>query len=278
MAMRIDAHQHFWRYEAGEYAWIDRRMEVLRRDFLPESLAPVLSRHHMDASLAVQARPDERENDFLLQLAAGNDSIAGVIGWVDFCSPAVGDALERWSAYPKMKGYRAMVQDEPNPSEFMTRADFNAGVSALQHKGGLYELLVRSADLEAATAFCARHDQGPIVLCHMGKPDLRLESAEEWAGRLAPLAELAHVSCKLSGLITEAPWHAWRAEDLLPYMRAAIGLFGPDRLLFGSDWPVCLCSGRVDAVYRLAESALAILDEYEQDQVWGENARRIYAL
>ena len=174
-----------------------------------------------------------------------------------------------------LKGYRHQVQDEPSPSAFLEDGRFNRGVETLQRGGKVYEVLIHAKDLPAAIAFCGRHDLGPLVLDHLGKPDVRHESAAEWARRIAPLAAQEHVSCKLSGLITEAHWHGWDERDLLPYLDAALECFGPSRLLFGSDWPVCLLSGTYDQVCGLAGKATASLSEAERDAVWGGNACRV---
>ena len=235
---RVDAHQHFWRFDPAAYGWIGDDMAVLKRDFLPAELRFELDIRHIGGSVAVQAR----------------------------ASSAV------------LKGYRHQVQDEPSPSAFLEDGRFNRGVKTLQRGGKVYEVLIHAKDLPAAIAFCGRHDLGPLVLDHLGKPDVRHESAAEWARRIAPLAAQEHVSCKLSGLITEAHWHGWDERDLLPYLDAALECFGPSRLLFGSDWPVCLLSGTYDQVCGLAGKATASLSEAERDAVWGGNACRVYGI
>lgn len=275
---RVDAHQHFWRYAPADYAWMDESMAVLKQDYLPDQLAPVLQRHKMSGCVAVQARPDLSENGFLLALAEAHPMVLGVVGWLDFLAADLDLLLELGNVHPRMKGYRAMVQDAPDPAALLADERFNAGVAAVQRSGKVYELLIHAKELEAAARFCARHDKSPIVLCHLAKPDVRAGDLADWAARMAPLAALPHVACKLSGLITEAPWRAWTPEQLLPYMHAALDLFGPERIIFGSDWPVCLCAGSVDDVYALTAAALASLSENDQTAIWGGNARKIYGL
>jgi L-fuconolactonase len=275
---RVDAHQHFWRYAPADYPWMGEAMGALKRDHLPQDLIPILERRGMDGTVAVQARASLEENEFLLSLAESHPQVLGVVGWLDFTDPGVAGELERLGDRPALKGYRHLVQDERDPSAFLAFGPFNAGIAALQKAGRLYELLVHSRDLAAAAKFCARHDRAPIVLCHLGKPDLQRETASEFAERLAPLARLPHVHCKISGLVTEARWGRWQAAELLPYLWAALELFGPGRALFGSDWPVCLCAAGIDEVYQLAEAAAAELSEGERDLFWGLNAVRLYNL
>lgn len=275
---RVDAHQHFWRYGSDGYGWIGEGMEALKRDFLPDGLRLELDGQGVYGTVAVQARSSEAETDFLLGLAAAHPWILAVVGWIDLRAGDLEARLEARAASAILKGYRHPVQDEPSPSAFLEDGRFNRGVEALQRRGKVYEVLVRSGDLPAAVAFCGRHDRGPLVLDHLGKPDVRNGSAAAWRGRVKPLAALEHVSCKLSGLITEAEWRAWDGRDLLPYLDAALECFGPERLLFGSDWPVCLLSGTYAQVRGLAEAATASLSESEREAVWGGNACRVYGL
>ena len=275
---RVDAHQHFWRFDPAAYGWIGDDMAVLKRDFLPAELRFELDIRHIGGSVAVQARASEAETDFLLGLASSNPWILGVVGWIDLLAGDLESRLEARASSAVLKGYRHQVQDEPAPSAFLEDGRFNRGVETLQRGGKVYEVLIHAKDLPAAIAFCGRHDLGPLVLDHLGKPDVRHESAAEWARRIAPLAAQEHVSCKLSGLITEAHWHGWDERDLLPYLDAALECFGPSRLLFGSDWPVCLLSGTYDQVCGLAGKATASLSEAERDAVWGGNACRVYGI
>ncbi|MDR2354216.1 MAG: amidohydrolase family protein [Deltaproteobacteria bacterium] len=276
--LRVDSHQHFWNYTSHEYSWIDESMEVLRRDFLPQELAGILLKHKMDGSIAVQARGSLVENDFLLKLSEDHQSILGIVGWLDFFSDSFMHDLKRFNSYQKMKGYRAMVQDEPQPSKFLEDEIFNKGITLIQKCGKVYELLIRENDLPAALSFCKRHDHGPIVLCHMGKPMVKSHIFGFWEDNLKKLASLSHVYVKISGIVTEANWGKWTTQELLPYFEKTINFFGPQRVLFGSDWPVCLLSGTFDEVYSLANEGAKILSKSEMDLFFGENAKRIYDL
>ena len=230
---RVDAHQHFWRFDPASYGWIGDGMDVLKRDFLPAELRFELDIRHIGGSVAVQARASEAETDFLLGLAASNPWILAVVGWIDLRADDLEARLEARASSAVLKGYRHQVQDEPSPSAFLEDGRFNRGVETLQRAGKLYEVLIRAKDLPAAIAFCGRHDLGPLVLDHLGKPDVRHESAAEWARRIAPLAALEHVSCKLSGLITETHWLG--RAGFAPLPRRGSGMFRalPPAVRFG---------------------------------------------
>jgi L-fuconolactonase len=204
--LRVDAHQHFWHYQAAQYAWIDERHAALRRHFQPADLKPLLEAHRIDASIAVQARQQAEETDALLALAQGNRWIAGVVGWADLRSDGLDAQLEQWCQHPPFVGLRHLIQDEPSPARLMEDPAFAQGIGTLQDRGLTYDLLVREQDLAAAADFCRRHDRHHLIVDHFAKPDVRRQSPLAWADRVAPLAALPHVSCKLSGLVTEADW------------------------------------------------------------------------
>lgn len=274
---RIDAHQHFWRYQIRDYGWISDDMPALKQDRLPADVLPLMRAAKVDACIAVQARQTPTETPFLVELANQYPWIVAVVGWLDLRSDHLRHELEYWQQTAVIKGYRHIVQDEPNPAEFLTDPAFNRGVSAVQQAGKIYEVLIHAKDLAAATTFCARHDQGWLVLDHLGKPAIGRESAADWRQRLQPLAALPHVACKLSGLITEAG-PGWRAADINPYLDAALELFGPQRLLFGTDWPVCLLAGHYQQVCELIDNTISGLSPSEQQAIQGANAQRIYHL
>jgi len=276
--LRLDAHQHFWRYRAQDYPWIDDRHGALRRDFMPDDLKPLFDATGIDGCIAVQARQSENETDALLTLADQHPWIFGVIGWVDLRADDLEHRLERWSDAPRLSGFRHLIQDEPSPLAFMHDPAFNNGLRVLQRQQKIYEILIKEQDLDAATALCQRHDQHHLVLDHLGKPDVENDNPVAWAERLAPLAALPHVSCKLSGLITEADWQQWHPVQLLPYFYLALELFGPQRLMFGSDWPVCQLAGSYHDVHHLFETAIADLSATEQAAIRGGNAIRLYGL
>jgi L-fuconolactonase len=288
MTMRIDAHQHFWRYRAEDYPWIGAGMDVLAQDKLPADLLPLLRAHQLDASIAVQARSGRDETRFLLGLAQENDFIAGVVGWENLAVPDLGERLDEWHGGDKLLGFRHQVQDETDARAFLEHADFNRGVALLQERDFVYDVLVFERQLADTQAFCARHDKHWLVLDHLGKPALREfgnsdDALWRWEKELLALGELPHVVCKLSGLVTEADWQ----NGLQPadYQRIRICLdtaleaFGPQRLMFGSDWPVCLLADSYDKVADLvADWATSTLSKDEQDALWGGTAARCYGI
>jgi L-fuconolactonase len=278
MTPRIDTHQHFWRYDPQRYSWIDDDMPQLRRDFLPDDLEPLLTANGVDGCIAVQACSEPSETDALLAMAEQHPWIRAVIGWVDLRAPELGDTLDQWAGNSRLRGFRHLVQDEPSPSGCLAEHGFCRGVAELQRRGYVYELLVRQDDLPASLAFCRKHDGHVLILDHLGKPSVKDERPQDWVRRVRPLAELEHVSCKLSGLFTEADWQHWQPDQLLPYYALAIELFGPSRLMFGSDWPVCLLAARYSQACELLETALHSLTAHEREAIRGGNACRLYSL
>lgn len=276
--LRVDAHQHFWTYTQQDYPWIDQRHAALQRDFLPHDLKPLLDQHGIDGCVAVQARQSIAETAALLSHAADHPWILGVVGWADLRADDLDAQLSRWADAEKLVGLRHLIQDEPAPSLFLQDPAFARGMRQVQLRGLAYDVLIKDKDLHAAGEFCRRHDQHHLILDHFGKPDLSQEDPIAWADRLAPLAALPHVACKLSGLITEADWQTWRPVELLPYFYLALELFGPQRLMFGSDWPVCEVAGRYSDVHRLFETAVSTLCADEQDALRGGTAIRLYGL
>lgn len=274
---RIDAHQHFWLYEPSEYSWISPEMLVLQQDFLPNKLNPLLKQHNFDGSIVVQARQTETETQFLIKLAQNHPEILAVIGWINLCSDNLQENLDKWQDYAKLKGYRHLVQDEYHPAEFLASHAFNRGVKQVLKQNKIYEILIHSHHLVDAARFCAKHDSTPLVLDHLGKPNIKQTSAKEWSKSLKLLSDQPHVFCKLSGLITEAG-QGWSKEQLIPYIDVALECFGTERLMFGSDWPVCLLAGQYSDVYQLIEQSLKTLSVAEQNAIWGKNAIKVYRL
>lgn len=278
-APRLDAHQHFWRYEPAEYGWIDGRMGVLKRDFLPADLAPELRAAGLDGTIAVQARCSLDETRFLLALAREHRWIAGVVGWVDLTSPDAERDLDRLTGEEKLVGIRHLVQDEPDDA-FLLREDFARGVSLLAGRGLVYDVLIHPRHLRVAARFVERFPEQRFVLDHLAKPPIAAGPAAArgpWADDLRALAEHPHVACKLSGLVTEAAWDAWTPADLVPYLDVAYEAFGPERVMFGSDWPVCLLAAEgYGAVHGALRSWARGLGERELDGLLGGVARRVY--
>jgi L-fuconolactonase len=277
-AKRIDSHQHFWRYRPAEFPWIDAGMKALQRDFLPPELKDLLRHAGIDASIAVQARARPEETDWLLALAKDNLTIAGVVGWADFTAPDFSARLEVWAPDAAFCGLRPVLQDMPDPAAMMADEAFNENVARLQRRGKSFDLLLKSHQLPGAAGFCARHDAHWIVLDHGAKPAIAAGEWETWHDEMARLAALPHVACKLSGLVTEADWRNWRGQNLLRYARAIIAPFGPARVLFGSDWPVCTLAADYQEVVALAAKAMAGCGAQERAAMFGGNAAKIYNL
>ncbi|MGQ8917020.1 amidohydrolase family protein [Pseudomonas lundensis] len=277
-SLRLDAHQHFWRYDAARYPWITGDMPALRQDFQPDDLRPLLDRAGLDGCIAVQARACETETDRLLVLAHRHPWIRAVVGWADLRSARLEPSLEQWADARVLRGFRHQLQDEPVPAAWMQDAAFNRGLSTLQRKGLVYEVLIKARDLPAATRLCQQHDGHHLVLDHLGKPDVQAQGLREWAQQLAGLAALPHVSCKLSGLMTEGDWQSRDCSPLLPYLHTALELFGADRLMFGSDWPVCLLASDYIGTCALIEQAVQPLSTSEQAAIWGGTACHVYGI
>lgn len=275
--MKIDSHQHFWRYNAQRDAWITDEMSILKRDFLPYDLFPELAAHGIHGTVAVQADQSEDETRFLLDLADRHPQILGVVGWVDLCSANLPDRLEFFSQFHKLRGFRHIVQAEPD-DRFLLRQDFCRGVSRLQRFGFTYDILIYPKQLPAVREFVAKFPEQRFFLDHLAKPAIRTKEIAAWATEIRALAAHQNVFCKLSGLITEADWRHWRPEDCEACLDVVFEAFGADRLMFGSDWPVCLLAGTYGQVKELIANYVRGFSPAEQDKIFGLNAARFYGL
>ncbi len=275
-AWAIDSHMHFWRYSSQEYGWIDATMRSLQRDFLPPDAAPVMRDAGMDACVAVQARQTIEETRFLLGLAAQHQFIAGVVGWVDLRAEDLDDQLAELSSHRKLVGVRHIVQAEAD--DFLSRDDFRRGVAKLERYDLAYDILVYARQLPAAIDFAAALPAARVVLDHLGKPDIRAGAFDAWRRDLDRLARLPHVRAKLSGLVTEAHWASWTDEELARYIDAALDSFGADRLMIGSDWPVCTVAATYRQVIDLVRSAIGGRRAVEQAAIMGGTARTFWNL
>jgi len=275
--MRIDAHQHFWNYSAAEYPWIGPGMERLARDHLPADLAAVTAPAGIGGTVAVQARQSLAESRWLLDLASADPLIRGVVGWVDLRSDEVASQLGRYSAHEKFVGVRHVVQDERDP-QFMLGDAFVRGLGHLHQFGLTYDLLLYPQQLPAAVELAARLPDQPFVVDHLAKPRIKTGEIDHWQRDIEALARHDNVCCKVSGLVTEAAWRQWKQADFVPYLDVALAAFGPERLMFGSDWPVCLLSGEYADVVCIAQEFFAGLSAAEQKLVWGGTASRFYGL
>ncbi|WP_263357405.1 amidohydrolase family protein [Acidicapsa ligni] len=278
--MRIDAHQHFWHYTDDEYGWITDAMAAIRRDFLPRDLVPLLDEASIDATIAVHARQSLHETNWLLDLAEEHAWIAGVVGWVPLAEAGVNAEAEKALALlvenHKLKGVRHALQGEPD--EYFERDDFNAGVGLLRKYSLSYDLLILEHQLPMALRFVDRHPEQPIVLDHAAKPLIAAQVFEPWRARIHELARRPHVSCKLSGLVAEADYEHWTVDDLLPYAETVLEAFGPKRILFGSDWPVCTVGVSYSHWAAVVHDFIAQLSVEEQDAILGGNAARFYGI
>jgi L-fucono-1,5-lactonase len=275
-AVRIDTHQHYWTYGAASYSWIPPGSAVAR-DFGPAELAPLLARSDVDATLVVEARAHIAETEDLLRIARQTAFVRGVVGWLPLSDPEVQGLIERHASDPKLRGLRHAILAEPDP-DFMSRADFNRGVAALQGHGLRYDLLLSPRELGRAPAFVDRHPKQIFILDHLAKPPIRARQLEPWRSQLRELALRPNVYCKLSGLVNEADLRHWQPGDLRPYLDSALELFGARRLMFGSDWPMCLLGTTYARWVHVLGAWLAPLSQPERDRIWGGTAVEAYGL
>jgi L-fuconolactonase len=274
--LRIDSHQHFWKYDPVRDAWITPDREAIRRDFLPDDLRPLLRDSNIDGSVNVQVDQSAKETLMMLRLADQNPFIKGVVGWVDLRSPGVNDQLAYLSQYKKLKGFRHIVQAEPDG--FLLQKDFLRGIKSLADFGYTYDLLVYPTQLQEAVGFVRQFPAQKFVLDHMAKPLIREGSFEPWKKYIANLASAGNVYCKLSGMVTEADWKKWEPADFRPYLDVVFSCFGPQRLLYGSDWPVCLLASTYQQQLAIVEDYINPLSFSEKQHIMGENAVQFYNL
>ena len=274
--MHIDAHQHYWLYNAEEYAWIDESMAALRRDFLPEDLSPELERNGFEGSVLVQVRQTLEETRWLLELAERSSKIVGVVGWADLCSNQCRSQLERFAKNPKLVGVRHIVQSEPDG--FLLRKDFRRGIALLEEFDLAYDILIYTQHLPVAAEFVAQFPRQRFVLDHLAKPPIKNREIDVWARGIRRLAEFPNLFCKLSGLVTEADWQHWKPEDIRPYLDVAFDSFGPERLMVGSDWPVCLVASEYGRAVDVVKNYLQRYSSEVREAVLGGNAQRVWRL
>ncbi len=272
--MRLDAHQHFWSYDAAQYPWIPPG-SPLHRSWLPDDLAALQQPLGFEGSIAVQARQVVEESDWLLGLADKHANVKGVVGWVDLRSDRVEADLERLARHPKFVGVRHVVQEEPDDA-FMLGQDFQRGISKLAAYGLTYDILIYPKQLAAALRLAENFPEQPFVLDHIAKPFIKAGLIEPWAMQLRQLAKLPNVHCKVSGMLTEADHQAWRAEQFRPYLDTVFEAFGPARLMYGSDWPVCLFAGSYEQAYRLVDDYARGLTDQQRVGLFGGNAAAFY--
>ena len=252
-------------------------MSVIRRDFLPQDLLSELTANAIDASIAVQADQSEEETMFLLDLASRHETIAGVVGWIDLRADNLRARLEYFSQFKKLRGFRHILQAESD-DRFMSRSDFQRGIAALADRRFTYDILIYPRQLPAAIELIERFPEQPFVVDHIAKPEIKNGRLSPWDAQMRKIAAHPDVYCKLSGMITEAVWGAWRPADFRPYLDVVFEAFGPDRLIFGSDWPVCLVAGTYTQVKDLVANYIQNLPAADQEKIFGGNAARFYGL
>jgi L-fuconolactonase len=275
--LRIDTHQHFWRYHPDPYGWIDDSMSALRRDFGPGDLEPSLRASAVAGTIAVEARGHIEETDQLLAIAERTPFVRGVVGWLPLTEPTVGELIERYATRPKLRGLRHWLGSSTDLS-YMFGEALQRGLARLAPTGLSFDLMLWPPQLGRVASFVDRHPRQIFVLDHFAKPYIRAGQLEPWRTQLRELARRPHVYCKLSGLSTEADWGAWRARDLEPYLDAALEAFSPQRLLFGSDWPVCTLACSYERWVETVSSWASRLSAGERDRILGGTAVEVYRL
>ncbi|MBN2410185.1 amidohydrolase family protein [candidate division KSB1 bacterium] len=275
--MRIDAHQHFWNYNADDYGWIGGDMEILKKNYLPEDLLPLLQSNCMNGTIAVQARQTLEETRWLLDLANENPFIKGVVGWVDLSSPNVVEQLTQFCGDPAFVGVRHVVQDEPD-LRFMLRREFLRGIEALREFKLTYDILIFPEHLPVAYEMVKKFPQQLFVVDHIAKPAIRDYQFSPWDEHIRLLASCPNVFCKISGMVTEADWNNWQYSDFEPYLDTILEAFGVDRIMIGSDWPVCTVSAPYDKVMQIVFLYIGKLTEFEQNKILGENGLTFYQI
>jgi L-fuconolactonase len=273
----IDSHQHFWSYTPEEYGWIDPSMEVLRRDFLPEHLKPEIDRSGISGVVAVQARESLQETRWLLDLAAANPFVRAVVGWAPLTEPDVADVIGPLLAIGPLRGLRHVLQGEAY-DRYMLREDFNRGVSALRRFDLAYDILILERHLPQTIEFVDRHPEQVFIVDHIAKPRIRDGVVSPWREQIRTLALRPNVYCKLSGLVTEANWSEWTEQQLEPYFDTVLNAFGPGRLMFGSDWPVCLLATSYRAWLEIVSKWIASLTVGEREAILGGTAAKAYRI
>lgn len=274
--MRIDAHQHFWNYNPVQHEWIDDAMDVIRKNFLPEDLRPVLQENNVEGCIAVQADQSETETNFLIGLARENDFIKGVVGWVDLRSENIVERLAYYTQFNIVKGFRHILQGE-EPA-FMLQKSFLNGIKALGENKFTYDILIFPKHLSAAIEMVAQNPNQRFVIDHLAKPYIKAGLIDEWKKDITAIAQFENVHCKISGMVTETDYHTWKTSDFIPYLDVVVNAFGTKRIMFGSDWPVCLVAASYNQMLQVVESYFSTFSITEQEDFFGNNAKRFYQL
>lgn len=274
--MVLDSHVHFWKYDRGAYAWIDKSMKILQKNYLPEDLELTLKRNNVDGCVAVQAIPEEVDTRFLAELAGTHPMVRAVVGWTDLKARDLEKKLTEFRAYPPIKGFRHIVQTEPD--DFLYNQHFREGVSLLKEFDYTYDILIFPKQIPATIDFVSALPGQTFILDHAAKPAIRDHDIAGWSSGIRDLATFPNLYCKLSGLITEARWKEWSPAEFYPYLDVLFEHFGPGRLLFGSDWPVMLLSGIYVQWKSLLEKYMEAMNDDDKEAVFGLNAQKVYGI
>jgi L-fuconolactonase len=275
--MRIDSHQHFWKYHPVKEAWISDEMKVIQRDFLPSDLLPLLIDNNINGCVAVQANQSEAETHFLLELAQNNDFVKGVVGWVDLRNPDLKSRLDYFSQFKKLKGFRHIVQAEPE-DDFLLKDVFSNGIAQLEKYNFTYDILILPKHLPFAVEFVKRFPNQKFVIDHLAKPNFKQNDFSDWEKGITAIAKCENVYCKVSGLVTEADWNNWNEADFFFCLDVVTEAFGTERLLFGSDWPVCLLAADYSQTLEIVTNYFSKFSETDQEKFWNGNAIAFYNL
>ena len=273
--LRIDSHQHFWKYDPVRYDWIDDSMSVIQKDFLPEDLAPILKANGFDGCITVQSHQSEQENEFQLANADSHSFIKGVVGWVDLKSPQIEERLDYYQQFEKLKGFRHILQGE-SQRDFMLRPAFLNGISLLKKYCYTYDILILPDQLKYTAAFVAQFPDQRFVIDHIAKPNIRQKELKEWEKDIKAIAAFENVYCKVSGMVTEADWQNWQPADFNNYLEVVTDSFGTSRLMYGSDWPVCKVAADYEQVVNIVKDYFSAFSKTEQQAFFGGNAIEFY--
>jgi L-fuconolactonase len=273
----IDAHQHFWKFDPVRDSWIDDKMATIQRDFYPADIRPLLTANALEGSVVVQSDQSEAENEFQLLNALGNEFVKGVVGWVDLQADNVHDRLAYYSQFKKMKGFRHVLQGEKQ-RDFMLRPPFKKGIGELHAFGFTYDILIYPDQLSYTEEFVKSFPYQPFVIDHIAKPYIKDKKIDQWKKEMQALGKYENVSCKISGMVTEADWKSWKKEDFRPYLDVVLETFGTHRIMFGSDWPVCLVAASYNQVVDIVKDYFSKLSANEQEAFFKKNAERFYKL
>lgn len=274
--MKIDAHHHFWKFDPVRDAWIDDSMSILQKDFLPSDFIAILEQNLIDGTVAVQADQSDGETEFLLNLGEEHDFIKGVVGWIDLQADDLDMQLEKYGPNVKLKGFRHVAQSEPN--DFLARSSIDKGIKELTKAGYTYDILIFPQQLPAAIQLVKQNPNQLFVVDHMAKPLIKDQILSPWDKLIKEIAQYPNVYCKVSGLITEADWSEWKAPDLNYYLDIVFEAFGPERLMYGSDWPVCLLAGNYRQVVSTVKDYCSKLSADEKNMIFGQTAINFYKL